>query len=61
MERFVLHLSEKISSTIIGKDLIVKGKSKFSDFSNRYELIAYDFKEINPNEEVREIIKELEL
>jgi len=53
-------LLQKLSSKILGKDLIIKGKSKFSDFTKKYELVAYNFKEIDPNEELKELINEIE-
>ncbi|MHA1884845.1 MAG: DUF2240 family protein, partial [Promethearchaeota archaeon] len=33
---------EKKSSEFLGKDIIIRGKAKFSDYSNTYELSAYD-------------------
>ncbi|TFF87180.1 MAG: hypothetical protein EU550_03750 [Promethearchaeota archaeon] len=53
-------LLKKLSSKILGKDLIIKGKSKFSDFTKMYELVAYNFKEMDPNEEIKELINEIE-
>jgi replication factor A1 len=52
-------LLRSISSNLMGKDLIIKGKSKFSDFSNKYELVAFDFKKVEPLEELEEIFKDL--
>ncbi|MHA1293914.1 MAG: DUF2240 family protein [Promethearchaeota archaeon] len=51
---------EKKSKELLGKDLILKGKIKFSDFSNSYELIVYDFQEVKINEELEILMKEIE-
>jgi len=48
---------EKINKKILGKDIIIRGKAKYSDFTNAYELIIYDFKDLNINEELERIIK----
>jgi replication factor A1 len=41
---------EELSQNLLGKDLIIRGKAKFSDFSNSYELITYKFKEVKGKE-----------
>ncbi len=51
---------EKKSADLLGKDIIIKGKAKFSDFSNSYEIVAYAFQDINVNEELEKLIKEIE-
>jgi replication factor A1 len=56
-ERFL----EKISVDLLGKDIIVRGKAKFSNFSNTYELVAYDFKDIDINEELEKNMREIEI
>ena len=56
---FEKFLSKK-SSEFLGKDLIVKGKAKFSDYSNLYEILAYDFKDINVSDELEKVMKEIE-
>lgn len=52
---------EKKSSELLGKDIIIKGRAKFSDYSNSYEISIYDFKNININEELEKVMKEIEL
>ncbi len=51
---------EKKSSEFLGKDIIVKGRAKFSDYSNQYEISVYDFKDININEELERVMKQIE-
>ncbi|MFX1337091.1 MAG: DUF2240 family protein [Promethearchaeota archaeon] len=50
----------KKSSEFLGKDIIIKGRAKFSDYSNLYEIVAYDFKEINISDELEKVMKEIE-
>ncbi len=51
---------EKKSSEFLGKDIIIKGRAKFSDFSNQYEISVYDFKDININDELERVMKKIE-
>jgi len=51
---------EKKSADLLGKDIIIKGRAKFSDFSNSYEIVAYDFQDLNVNEELEKIIKDID-
>ncbi len=51
---------EKKSSELLGKDIIIKGKSKFSDYSNSYEIMSYDFKYLNVDEELEREIRKIE-
>ena len=51
---------ESKSSEILGKDIIIKGRAKFSDFSNSYELSAYDFRDVSINEELERAMKKIE-
>jgi replication factor A1 len=51
---------EKKSSELLGKDIIIKGKAKFSDYSNSYELMAYEFKYLNVDEELEREIRKIE-
>lgn len=53
-------LLNKVSSEIIGRDLMIKGRVKFNDFTNAYEIIVVDFKELDIEEELHNIIKEIE-
>lgn len=45
---------------LIGKDIIVRGKVKFSDYTNKYEIAANTFKLLNINEELESIMEEIE-
>jgi len=51
---------EKKSSEFLGKDIIIKGKAKFSDYSNLYEIMAYDFKYLDIDEELEREIRKIE-
>jgi len=51
---------EKKSSELLGKDIIIKGKAKFSDYSNSYEIMAYEFKYLNIDEELEREIRKIE-
>lgn len=50
----------KKSSQIVGRDLLIKGRAKFNDFTNNYEIMASDFQELNIKEELDKIVKEIE-
>ena len=52
---------EKKSSEFLGKDIIIKGRAKYSDFSNQYEISVYDFKDINIDEELERVMKKIEI
>ncbi len=52
---------EKKSSEFLGKDIIIKGRVKFSDYSNSYELSAYYFKEVNIDEELERVMNKIEI
>lgn len=49
---------DKKMKDILGKDLIFRGKSKFSEYSNNYEIIVYDFKKINIKNQLESIMQE---
>ncbi|MFX1357501.1 MAG: DUF2240 family protein [Promethearchaeota archaeon] len=51
----------KVSENLIGKDIILKGKAKYSDFNNSYELNVIDFKFLDINEELEREIKKIEI
>jgi len=51
---------KKISEKLLGKEIIIKGKCKFNDFSNNYEINVYNFKEVEPIYELKKIVKEIE-
>ncbi|MFX1389696.1 MAG: DUF2240 family protein [Promethearchaeota archaeon] len=55
-EKFI----EKKSSELLGKDIIIKGRAKFSDFSNQYEISVYDFKDISVDDELERVMKKIE-
>ncbi|MFX0028970.1 MAG: DUF2240 family protein [Candidatus Hermodarchaeota archaeon] len=51
---------ENKSSELLGKDIIIKGKAKFSDYSSSFEISVFDFKDLDIDDElerVMEIIK----
>ncbi|NVM38099.1 MAG: hypothetical protein HWN81_21075, partial [Candidatus Lokiarchaeota archaeon] len=52
---------EKKSSEFLGKDIIIKGRAKFSDYSNQYEISVYDFKDINIDDELERVMKKIEI
>jgi len=56
---FIKYL-EKKSADLLGKDIIIRGKAKYSDFSSAYEIVAFDFQDLNINEELEKTIKEIE-
>ena len=51
---------ERKSSEFLGKDIIVKGRAKFSDYSSSYEISVYDFKYLSIDEELERAIKKVE-
>ena len=52
-------LLENFSSEIVGKDITIKGKVKFSDYSDSYEIVASDFRDIRVEEELENRINEI--
>jgi replication factor A1 len=52
---------EKKSSEFLGKDIIIRGRAKFSDFSNQYEINVYDYRDINIDEELERVMKEIKI
>jgi len=50
---------EKFSSQLVGRDICIKGKVKFNDYSNAYELNAFDFQEVDVNYDLEQIINEI--
>lgn len=52
---------EKKSVEFLGKDIIIKGRAKFSDYSNQYEISVYDFKDINIDDELERVMKKIEI
>ncbi|MCK4370891.1 MAG: hypothetical protein KAW03_07470, partial [Candidatus Lokiarchaeota archaeon] len=52
---------EKKSSEFLGKDIVIKGRAKFSDFSEQFEIIVYDFKDINIHDELERVMNKIEI
>ncbi|MFW9771069.1 MAG: hypothetical protein ACFFEO_02710 [Candidatus Thorarchaeota archaeon] len=50
---------EKLSNNLLGKDIYIKGKAKYSDFTNSYELNAFDFQEIDVDYDLEQIINDI--
>ncbi len=48
-------------SSILGKSVVLTGKVRKSKISDNVELIANDFKELNPLEESKQLIDEIQL
>ncbi len=55
-----LKFLEKKSTDLLGKDIVIRGKAKYSEFSSAYEIVAFDFQDLNINEELEKTIKEIE-
>ncbi|MHA1472684.1 MAG: DUF2240 family protein [Promethearchaeota archaeon] len=49
----------KFSSEIVGKDINIKGRVKFSDFSDSYEITASDFRDIIVKDELENRMNEI--
>ncbi|NVM45649.1 MAG: DUF2240 family protein [Candidatus Lokiarchaeota archaeon] len=52
-------LLENFSSEIVGRDITIKGRVKFSDYSDSYEITASDFRDIKVEEELENRINEI--
>ena len=52
---------EKKSSEFLGKDIIIKGRAKFSDFSEQFEISVYDFKDMNIDDELERVMNKIEI
>lgn len=50
---------EKLSNQLVGRDIYLKGKVKFNDYSNAYELNVFDFQDINVDYDLEQIITEI--
>jgi len=50
---------KKKSSEFLGKDIIIKGKCKFSDYSNSFEISVYDFKDLNVDAELERVMNDI--
>ncbi|MFX1376477.1 MAG: DUF2240 family protein [Promethearchaeota archaeon] len=56
-EKFI----EKKSSELLGKDVVIKGRAKFSEYSNSYEVSVYDFKYLDIDDELERVMKSIEI
>ena len=52
-------LIENFSAELVGRDIMIKGKVKFSDYSDSYEIVASNFQDINVEEELENRINEI--
>jgi len=52
-------LLEKISTELAGKDIYVKGKAKFSDYTGSYEIMARDIKNIDISKDLEDKLKKI--
>ncbi len=52
-------LLENFSSDIVGRDITIKGRVKFSDYSDSYEITASDFRDIKVEDELENRINEI--
>ena len=52
---------EKKSSEFLGKDIIIKGRAKFSDFSEQFEISVYDFKDMSIDDELERVMNKIEI
>ncbi len=52
-------LLRKLSTSIIGRDIMIKGRVKFNDYSDAYEIVASNFQDINVDDDLENRIKEI--
>ena len=52
-------LLRKLSSSIIGRDIMIKGRVKFNDYSDAYEIVASNFQDINVDDDLENRLKEI--
>ena len=50
---------ENFSSELVGRDIMIKGKVKFNDYSDSYEIVASNFQDINVEEELENRMNEI--
>ncbi len=50
----------KKSSDFLGQDIIIKGKSKFNDYSSSYEILVYEYKYLDIDEELENAMNKIE-
>ena len=51
---------KEISLDLMGKDLAILGKAKYSDYSDAWEIIVNNFKPLDPEEEINRVMTEME-
>jgi replication factor A1 len=51
---------ENKSSELLGKDIVLKGKAKFSEYSSSFEISVFDFKYLDIDEELERAMKIIE-
>ena len=54
-ERFL----EKKSLELMGKDVVIRGRAKYSDFTSSYELSVEEFQDMNVKDELKKTIEEI--
>ncbi|MFX1288601.1 MAG: hypothetical protein ACFFFY_08600, partial [Promethearchaeota archaeon] len=52
-------LLQNFPSEIVGRDIMIKGRVKFSEYSDSYEITASDFRDINIEDELENRINEI--
>ncbi len=52
-------LLENFSSEMVGKDIMLKGRVKFSDYSDSYEITASNFQDLNVEDELESRMNEI--
>jgi replication factor A1 len=50
---------ESKSSELLGKDIFIRGRAKYSDFTNQYEISVYDFRDIDIKDELKRVMKKI--
>ena len=50
----------KKSSDFLGQDIVIKGKSKFNDYSSSYEIMVYEYKYLDIDEELENAMNKIE-
>jgi hypothetical protein len=51
---------KEINQKLLGKELILRGRAKFSQYSNAYEMNVNSFEEVNAVQESEKLIQQLE-
>jgi len=53
------HFYQQINQKLIGRELLLIGKAKFSKFSNQYELNIFNFEFINAEKEIEDLLPKI--